>query len=70
MRFAPYSAAPNARRMPDTLAEEIVRALGEQRAQQAVIEQKTAEKAAMRERFQADIERYKLLVAQRAGGSR
>ena len=36
--FLPYSAAPNARRMPDQLAEEVVRALKERRGLQAALE--------------------------------
>ena len=63
--FKPYSNAPNARRMPDPLAEEIVRAVNEGRSQQKVLETKQAEQRDMRAKFQADIDRYQQLIASR-----
>jgi hypothetical protein len=63
--FKPYSSAPNARRLPDPLAEELVRTVQEERAQQAVMEQKKREMDELRARFQGDIDRYEYLVSQR-----
>jgi hypothetical protein len=68
--FKPYSASPNARRMPDPLAEEIVRTLGEERLQRATVEKKGVEKDQLRASFQADIDRYHALLASRTSGSR
>ena len=65
MNFKPYSKAPTARRMPDPLAEELVRAVNEGRAQQVVLTTKQAEQREMRAKFQADIDRYQVLIANR-----
>lgn len=65
MNFKPYSKAPNARRMPDQLAEEIVRAVNEGHSQQGVLDTKQAEQREMRAKFQSDIDRYQQLVASR-----
>ncbi|RYG88703.1 DUF4124 domain-containing protein [bacterium] len=67
--YRPY-AGENARRMPDQLAEEMVRTLNEERAQRAVLAQKASEKDEMRARFQDDIDRFRQLVAQRASAAR
>jgi hypothetical protein len=64
--FRPYAASPNARRMPDPLAEEIVRTLREERSQREVMQKKQVEKDALRTTFQADIERYDALLARRS----
>ncbi len=65
LNFKPYSQVPTARRMPDPLAEEIVRVVNEGRAQKVVLESKQAEQREMRAKFQADIDRYQQLVASR-----
>jgi len=64
--FRPYSAVATARRLPDPLAEEIVRTLNEERAQRDVMQQKQVEKEALRTAFQADIDRYQTLIARRS----
>jgi len=66
MIFKPYSASPNARRMPDDLAEDLVRALNEMRVQRGALAAKDEEEALLRSQFQVDIERYRELHALRA----
>jgi hypothetical protein len=64
--FKPYAETPNARRMPDPLAEDLVRTLNEERAQRNVMEQKKKEKDQLRASFQSDIDRYQHLLASRS----
>jgi hypothetical protein len=59
--FAPYSSRPDARRMPDLLAENLVRTVNELNVQSAALAEKGKEEAAVRAQFQADIERYREL---------
>src|SRR5262245_17294133 len=59
--FKPYSDKPDARRMPDDLAEDLVRTVNEMRTQRSALAVKDAEENALREQFQADIERYREL---------
>jgi hypothetical protein len=59
--FAPYSDKPGARRMPDDLAEELVRTMNEMKTQKNALAAKDAEETALRAQFQADIERYREL---------
>jgi len=61
--FEPYSNAPDARRMPDELAEELVRTVNESRSQRAALEAKRREEAEMRAQFEADLQRYHELTA-------
>lgn len=61
VRFKPYSDNKSARRMPDDLADEMVRALNEMRTQQNLLASKDAEESTMRAQFQSDIDRYKEL---------
>jgi hypothetical protein len=61
--FQPYSKAPNARRMPDQLAEDVVRALQEHRGLQAILASRESEKNELRTRFDADIARYRELTS-------
>jgi DNA primase len=61
MLFRPYNAAPSARRMPDQLAEEIIRTLNEQRTQGRALDAKRDEHNALREQFELDIVRYREL---------
>ncbi len=68
--FKPYSDNPTARRMPDTLAEEIVRTVNEERFQRGTVEKKKTEKDQLRATFQSDIDRYHALLASRSGGGR
>jgi len=66
MNFKPYNNNPNARRMPDDLAEDLVRTANEVRAQTSSLTEKNAEEELVRVRFQADIDRYKQLRPIRA----
>ena len=61
MGYAPYNTKPGARRMPDDLAEEMVRALSELRTQNAALSKRQAEKQAVMDQFTADINRFKEL---------
>jgi hypothetical protein len=59
LNFRPYKA--DARRMPDDLAENLVRTANELDAQNRALTAKNEEEASLRAQFQADIERYKAL---------
>ncbi len=61
--FAPYNTSPSARRMPDDLAEEMVRALSELRTQNAALTTRRGELAEVKGLFDADIRRFKELRA-------
>jgi hypothetical protein len=61
MTFRPYNTAANARRMPDDLAEDVVRTVNEVRSQDSALKRRDAEESAMRLQFQADIDRYREL---------
>lgn len=60
-KFAPYSDKPDARRMPDDLAEDLVRTMNEMKTQRTALTAKDTEEATLRAEFQADIERYREL---------
>jgi hypothetical protein len=60
-KFQPYSASNNARRMPDDLAETLVRTVNELHEQSAALAAKTQQETDLRAQFQADIERYREL---------
>jgi len=64
--FKPYNDRPEARRMPDDLAEDLVRTLNEWRAQSDVLAAKGQEESALRAQFETDIERYRELRAARS----
>lgn len=59
--FAPYNTKSGARRMPDDLAEEMVRALSELRTQNSALAQRRAELKTVMDTFDADIARFKEL---------
>jgi hypothetical protein len=59
--FKPYSPRPDARRMPDDLAIDLVHTLNELRTQNNVVSVKNEEETALKEQFQADIDRYREL---------
>lgn len=59
--YAPYSSREDARRMPDDLAENLVRTLNEMRQQGAALEAKSEEEKTLRAQFDADIQRYREL---------
>jgi hypothetical protein len=61
--FKPYSARPNAHRMPDDIAEDLVHTLNELRTQKNALSVKTEEETSTKAQFQADIERYRELRA-------
>ena len=61
MVFAPYNTKPGARRMPDDLAEEMVRALSELRTQNTALAQRRSELQSVIDSFDADIRRFKEL---------
>jgi len=65
--FAPYSSAPNARRIPDQLAREAVRTLKERDQLRDGLKAREKEKAELRAQFNEDIARYKELTARGAG---
>ncbi len=61
LNFAPYNTKPNARRMPDDLAEEMVRAMSELRTQNSALSTKKTEHQNVVASFDADIKRFKEL---------
>jgi hypothetical protein len=61
LMFAPYSTKPGARRMPDDLAEEMVRALSELRTQNAALDTRRKERDMVTAQFDGDIRRFKEL---------
>jgi len=65
--FRPYSASPTARRVPDQLADEVVRTLKERDALQDGLKSREQEKATLRAQFDADISRYRELTTRPAG---
>jgi hypothetical protein len=60
--FRPYSASADARRMPDALAAELTQAIGEDRSQREFLATRQQEIQATRDRFQADIDRYRQIT--------
>ncbi|HUA26678.1 MAG TPA: DUF4124 domain-containing protein [Steroidobacteraceae bacterium] len=62
-QFKPYSTRPNAARMPDDLAQELVQTLSEVHAQDQAIDARTQQEAQVRAQFQSDIERFEALRA-------
>jgi hypothetical protein len=61
MLFAPYNTKPGARRMPDDLAEEMVRALSELRTQNSALLAKRTEHQNVVDAYDLDIKRFKEL---------
>jgi hypothetical protein len=61
LNFRPYSSRADARRMPDDLAENLVRTVNELNAQSRELALKMQEETTLRAQFQADIERYRAL---------
>jgi hypothetical protein len=59
--FKPYSDRPDARRMPDDLAEDLVRTMNEMKAQKNALAVKDAEEQTLRAGFEADITRFREL---------
>ena len=65
LNFKPYNVNATARRMPDDLAEDLMRTLNEVRTQKTALANKDAEENALRAQFQSDIDRYRELHAVR-----
>ncbi len=61
--FKPYNASPGARRMPDGLAEDLVRTVNEINRQRQLLNDRTAAETDTRVQFQSDIDRYQQLRA-------
>lgn len=59
--FRPYNSRPNAPRMPDDLAQELVQTLNEVRVQDQAIDARNQQEAQVRAQFQSDIERFEQL---------
>jgi Domain of unknown function (DUF4124) len=59
--FQPYNQRPGARRMPDDIAENLVRTVSELREQSNALAAKSQQESDLRAQFQADIERYREL---------
>jgi Domain of unknown function (DUF4124) len=59
--FRPYDARPDARRMPDDLAEDLVRTVNELRVQNNALATKNEEVSSVRAQFETDIDRYRQL---------
>jgi hypothetical protein len=59
--FRPYNTNAGARRMPDELAEDLVRTLNEVRAQNSQLQIRLNEEKSLREQFQQDIDRFRKL---------
>jgi hypothetical protein len=64
--YRPYNESPDAKPMPDRLADSLVRTLNEARTQRTQLDTRRAEENALRAQFQADIDRYRQL---RSGSS-
>jgi len=60
--FAPYSSDPEAPRMPDELAVDLVRTLNESRTQRMALATKRQEQIDTTVQFDADIQRYRELT--------
>jgi hypothetical protein len=64
--FKPYSTRPDAHRMPDDLAEQMVHTINDIRTQKAALSQSLEAEAKTQAQFQADIDRYRELRAAQA----
>jgi hypothetical protein len=61
--FKPYNTKPDARRMPDDLAEQLVRASNEVKTQHHSMDRRQQEQTSVRAQFEADIARFRELTA-------
>jgi hypothetical protein len=64
--FKPYSKKPDARRMPDDLAEQLVRTSNDLRSQRKAMDKRHQDQGDVRSQFEADISRYRELTASHA----
>jgi hypothetical protein len=60
-QFKPYSSRPDAHRMPDDLAQELVQTLTEVRLQDQAMRSRKLQESQVRAQFQSDIERFQQL---------
>lgn len=60
-QFKPYNPRPDAARMPDDLAQELVQTLSEVHVQDQAIEARSQQEAQVRAQFQSDIDRFQQL---------
>ena len=67
-QFKPYNAKPNARRMPDDLAEQLVRGSSESISQRKALERQRQELLDVRAQFDADSARYRELTTRSKTG--
>jgi hypothetical protein len=67
LHFKPYNTKPDARKLPDDLAEELVRTTNEVRNQKRSLDNRTREQDAVRAQFEADINRFRELTANQRG---
>ena len=63
LMFKPYNTRPDARRMPDDLAEQLVRASNEVRTQRRSMDRHKQEQFSVRAQFEADIARFRELTS-------
>ncbi len=68
LNFKPYNSKPDARRMPDDLAEQLVRASNEERTQRRSMDRHKQEQISVRAQFEADIARYRELTTNPSHG--
>jgi len=61
--FKPYNKKPDARRMPDDLAEQLVRTSNDLKTQHKAMDKRRQEESDVRSQFEADIARYRELTA-------
>lgn len=59
--YRPYNESPDAKPLPDRLADSLVRTLNEVRTQRNLLDSRRSEEAALRSQFQSDIDRYRQL---------
>ncbi len=68
MIFKPYSAKANARRMPDDVAEQLVRNSNEAASQRRAVEKQRQDMQQVRTKFEDDIARFRELSAKLKNG--
>ena len=66
--FKPYNTKTDAHRMPDDLAEQLVRTSNEVRTQKRSLDVRRQEQISVRAQFESDISRYRELTANSASG--
>jgi hypothetical protein len=59
--YRPYNESPDAKPLPDRLADSLVRTLNEARTQRNLLQSRRTEEDSLRAQFQADIDRFRQL---------